>query len=190
MKRLLSVVLLLLAVDVHAQILGRRHGAKFAARRGLLQVGTGVSYLRPDYGPGVGYMVNPFVALDLKKSYVGVEVSGNIKLHTLSTASPNSVTLGLRVGGDLGDRFRIFAKPAIGYGHFSGVTTVASPRAQNYLIYEVGGGVEYRIAEHLNTRVFGAYQIWPKFDGDTTTTYDHGGVLSPVFGGLGIAYRF
>lgn len=190
MKRLCSLLVVIGAASLHAQAVGGNHAARFAAAKGFLQVGVGGSYLRPDYGQGVGGMISPYVALDFKKSYVGVEIDGNFGVHTRSTARPNSLMFGLRVGRDFGDKLHLYVKPAIGYGHFSGVSTVPSPTAQNYLVYEVGGGADYRVAKHLNARAYAGYQIWPAFNGDTTSAYDHGGVLNPIMAGVGVAYHF
>ena len=190
MKRFLLFLPLLATTHLYGQASGGRHsGAKYAAARGDFKIGLAGTYLRPDYGQGVGYMFNPYVTLDLHKSYFGVELAGNITGHTKTNSKPNSATLGLRVGVDSGNA-RFYFKPAIGVGHFSGVTTAPTTASQTYLVYEIGGGVDYSLTAHLDGRLFGAYQIWPKFNGDTTAAFDHGGVLNPIFAGVGLAYRF
>lgn len=192
MKRLFVLFFLFSAgaFHLHAQAIGgHKGGARFAANRGDLQIGVAGSYLRPDYGPGTGYQLNPYVALDYRRSYFGLEVDGNLTVHDKSEAHPNSAILGIRLGGDIGNA-RVYIKPGIGIGHFSGVTTAPSGHSQSYLVYELGGGVDYQLLDHMNVRLFGAYQVWPNFDGDTTAQFDHGGVLNPINAGIGVAYRF
>ena len=192
MKRLLFALLFLsvVASQITAQAtIGSRPGAKFAANRADLQIGSGFAYLRPDYGPGTGYQINPYVALDYRRSYFGLELDGNITLHDKAASHPNSAILGIRLGGDVG-KARLYIKPGIGVGHFSGVTTAPSGRGQTYFVVDLGGGVDYQLLNHVNVRAFGSYQIWPGFDGDTTAAFDHSGILNPIYGGIGAAYRF
>ncbi len=189
MKRILPLLIVLITVNVQAQsILGRR-AAKYAASRGNLQIGLTGAYLRPDYGGGVGGMLTPYIALDLKKSHFGGEVDYNRAIDMHSAAKPNSLMFGLRVVGDAGP-FRLYVKPAIGWGHFSGVTTTPSGGSENYFVYEVSGGTDMRLTRHINARAFITYQIWPNFDGDTTAQFRHGGGLNPIFAGGGLAYHF
>ncbi len=168
---------------------GHRGGAEFAASRADLQVGSSFSYLYPDYGPGHGYQINPYAAIDFRRSYIGVELDGNLTVQDKAASHPNSFIFGLRVGADVG-KARVFVRPGIGIGHFSGVTTTASSNSQIYRVYELAGGVDYQLLEHTNVRLSGGYQIWPNFDGNTTAEFDHGGHLNPIYAGIGVAYRF
>ncbi len=176
--------------SVRAQTIGTHHnGAKFAANKGDLQIGLAGSYLSPDYGPGSGFMLNPYAAFDFRRSYVGLEVDGNFTVHDKAGSHPNSGVLGLRLGEDLGI-FRPYIKPGVGVGHFSGVTTAPGGKSQTYVVLEIGGGVDVQVREHINARAYGAYQFWPSFNGNTTASNNPGGALTPILAGGGIAYRF
>jgi hypothetical protein len=155
-----------------------------ASRSGGMQIGGGVTYVRPDYGgKGIGGL-SIYGDYDLTR-HLGVE--GDIHFADLKTPTDISENTYL-----LGPRYRFHyrgltphAKALFGVGRFGYQGPSEYGRNTSTYTYGVlafGGGVDLRATRHLNVRAFDfEYQDWPG--------YRNNG-LSPIVMTVGVAYSF
>ena len=151
-----------------------------AERRGVLQLGGGITAASPDYSPSTIKGLSAYGTFDFTR-HVGLE--GNI--HYVSLITPS------HIGEDsylVGPRYvfhhpRVdsYAKILVGFGRFSFRDT--SPAATyTYKIYAFGGGLDVRATRHINVRAIDLeYQQWPGFPASG---------LTPLVGTIGAAYAF
>jgi hypothetical protein len=154
-----------------------------ASRSTSLQVGGGVTYARPDYGPkGIGGL-SVYGDYDFTR-HLGVE--GDI--HFLNIITPTDISEDTYLVGPRYrfhyHRFTPYAKALFGVGRFGYQTPSQYITAASYTfgVLSFGGGVDLRATQHFNVRAFDfEYQDWPGFKNKG---------LSPIVMTVGVAYSF
>lgn len=178
MKRhsLIGCITFLLGLSIwsHAQ------AVPTAERRGVLQLGGGISVASPDYSPATIKGLSVYGTFDFTR-HIGIE--GNI--HYVSLITP----------GDIGEdsylvgpryvfhhrRVNSYAKALAGFGRFNFRGTFPAA-TYTYKIYAFGGGLDVRATRHINLRAIDLeYQQWPGFPTNG---------LTPLVGTIGAAYAF
>jgi len=170
---LLSAFLAVLSIPVLGQALP-------AAGAGVWQVGAGFSFGPPDYTLPYIKGGSFFVSYDVN------EHNGMIaEAHLVNWSAPYVGESSFLVGGRYGrtwDRLHPYVKALIGIGLFQPKPALKpSPGSSEYEVFAAGGGLEYRLNEHLNLQMDFEYQGWPAFQKDGLTPW----IVTP-----GVAYRF
>ncbi|RSL15981.1 outer membrane protein with beta-barrel domain [Edaphobacter aggregans] len=152
-----------------------------AERRGILQLGGGLSIASPDYSPLKIKGLSAYGTYDFTR-HIGLE--GDI--HYVSLSTP----------GDLGEdsyligpryvfhhpRVDSYVKALGGFGRFSYLGGIFPTATYTYKIYAFGGGLDVRASRHINVRAIDLeYQQWPGFPTNG---------LTPLVATIGAAYAF
>jgi hypothetical protein len=152
-----------------------------ASAKGSLQLGTGFTYARPDYGQFAIQGISGFADFDFG-AHVGVEAD----FHSISLITPNDLAEDTFLVGPRfilpHGRFKFYGKALAGEGDL-----VIQQQADNvgrqdgyFFAYAVGGGVDVLATHHLVVRAVDfEYQHWNYLTG-----------LTPVVVTVGAAYRF
>ncbi|WP_348268953.1 outer membrane beta-barrel protein [Edaphobacter paludis] len=155
-----------------------------ATRSGSLQIGGGVTYARPDYGPKGIAGLTIYGDYDFTR-HLGVEGDMHfVNLITPTDISEDTYLIGPRYRFHY-NRFTPYAKALFGFGRFGyQAPSQYGNKASTYTygLMSFGGGVDLRATKHLNVRAFDfEYQDWPGYRGKG---------LSPVVMTVGVAYSF
>jgi len=169
------ICVLSLATWAHAQ------AVPTASRAGSLQVGAGGMFASPDYGQLYVQGITFYGDFDFTR-HLGVEGDIHYNVNTPQDVSENSYLLGPRYTWHY-KRFGAYGKALFGAGRFGFQQgSFAVPSTGTYFVYAFGGGVEYKVTDHINIRGFDAeFQSWPGFPPNG---------LSPIVYTVGVAYVF
>ncbi|HSU18494.1 MAG TPA: outer membrane beta-barrel protein [Acidobacteriaceae bacterium] len=156
-----------------------------ATRGGASQVGVGYSVANEDEYPGKHVQGMTFYGTFDLNNHLGVE--GDIHMDSLFRSyfgyTESSYDVGLRWVEHY-RRFHPYAKGMIGLGHSYAPFVkqiVGGSTPGTYMLFAVGGGVDYSLNDKFNIRAFDfEYQRWPNFP-------PHG--LTPPIMSFGVAYR-
>jgi opacity protein-like surface antigen len=159
---------------------GHAQALPTATGRGSLKVGAGWSYAEPDYGQKSIQGGTIYADLGLSP-HIGAEAEYHyIALITPTDLGENSFFIGPRFVLPRG-RYSLYAKALIGIGDIAIQEVQDNPQggAGTYLAYGIGGGLDYRVADHWVARADFEYQHWSYLTG-----------LTPAVFTVGAAYRF
>lgn len=174
MRIRLAALLLLLGLantTVHAQ------AVPTATIPGNVEIGGGYTNANPDYGPKRmgGFFL--FADGDLWKHF-GAEVNYHrISGDKPTTITENTVEVGAKYRYPI-HRLSPYLKILVGAGNFA---FGSSSQDGTYRIYVGGGGLDYRVTNHLVARADYEYQRWGTFP-------PRG--LQPNLFSAGVAFRF
>jgi opacity protein-like surface antigen len=164
------------SIALHAQ------AVVVAERSGGIQVGGGLTIIRPDYNAGTIIGLGVYGNYDFTP-HIGIE--GDIHIGSLRTPglmSESTYLFGPRFGINR-RRFHPYAKALLGLGVFSFQEVNGQPsRSSTNKVYAFGGGLDVALKRHLNVRAFDMeYQRWPGFSTNG---------LTPIVFTVGAAYSF
>lgn len=170
-----ACVLLSMSTWSHAQ------AVPTASRLGSIALGVGGTIINPDFGQSHIGAITFFGDINLPYS-LGIEGVIHYSVNTPSDVSENSYIIGPRYIV----RHKIvegYAKALVGVGHFGlQQGSFANPNTATYFEYALGGGIDVRVARHINIRAIDLeIQKWPGF---------HPNTLSPWGGTVGVSYVF
>ena len=165
------------SIALHAQ------ASATAERLSTVQVGAGLTFIRPDYNPAIikGYSI--YGNYDFF-SHIGIE--GDV--HIGNVITPNDIgettfLLGPRFTFTK-RRFHPYAKGLLGVGIFTfePVYSYSKSSSSTHKLYALGGGLDYSAKRRLNIRAIDfEYQSWPGFTANG---------LTPIVITVGAAYSF
>jgi hypothetical protein len=163
------------SIAVHAQ------AGPTAERVAAVQVGGGLTIVRPDYEPNtiMGYAF--YGDYDFT-SHFGIEGDIHIaNLITPSDISESSYVLGPRYVFNKG-RFHPYGKALLGLGVFTFQAVNGLPASSStHRMYAFGGGLDIAVKRRWNVRAFDMeYQQWPGFTANG---------LTPIAFTVGAAYN-
>jgi len=152
-----------------------------ASRVGSIALGVGGTIINPDFGQSKIEAITFFGDVNFLHS-VGVEGVIHYSVNTPSDVSENSYIIGPRYIWRH-KRVEGYAKALVGVGHFGlQQGSFANPNTATYFEYALGGGIDIRVARHINIRAIDfEAQKWPGF---------HPNTLSPYGGTIGVSYVF
>ncbi|SNT39270.1 Outer membrane protein beta-barrel domain-containing protein [Granulicella rosea] len=145
---------------------------------GTVQVGVGGTFLNPDYGSKNNGGITAFADYDFMR-FVGVEGEA----HFGGLISPSDITENTYLAGP---RVSYHYNKLTGYGKalFGRGTILNQDTGQSSAFFAIvyGGGVDYRITQHINIRCIDFEQEkWRAFEPHT---------LSPYTVTVGVSYVF
>lgn len=152
-----------------------------ASQRGSIALGVGGTFLNPDFGQSDNGAITFFGDVNFAHSF-GVEGVIHYSVHTPSEVKENSYLIGPRYV--LRHKFiEGYAKALLGVGHFGlQLGSFTNPNTGTYFEYALGGGIDVRVARHINIRAIDfEVQKWPGF---------HPNTLTPYGGTIGVSYVF
>jgi opacity protein-like surface antigen len=141
-----------------------------------LSVGGGISAFNPD--DGKGHILGGTLWIDYTLPHmphnlhgIGIEAEGRDLNYGRSGSLLPGVRQDVALGGVIYScpryrDFRPYGKFLMGYGNADEETTVVTPPAHwtdSRTVTSMGGGMDYRVLEHLWVRVDYEYQSWPDF---------------------------
>ena len=141
-----------------------------ATRSSRLAAGVGAMYLNNDYSPRKNGGLAAWVDYDFTR-LIGVEAEGRFG----GIIGENSYLIGPTVSCRR-RKFRVYGKILVGKGTISNQLYNTS---STYNLYELGGGVDYRLTRKFAARVDIGEQKWPDFEPNT---------LSPLAISVGVMY--
>lgn len=171
-----------------------------------LSVGAGISAYNPDIYNGHinGHMLGGTLWIDYKLPHmpnilqgIGLEAEGRDLNYFRSGDIPSGVREDTAVGGVIYSLpryrdFRPYGKFMMGYGNADEETVNHNPTlhwTDSRTITSFGGGVDYRVLEHVWVRVDYEYQSWPDFF-KRYPTDKNGPRLKPQGFTFGVMYHF
>jgi opacity protein-like surface antigen len=174
----LAAAPLLLPSALHAQ------ATAAATRGGVAQVG--VAYTTSNEDEYVGKYLQGMTlygTFDLN-NHLGLEADAHLVslIKSYYGFTEQSYDVGIRYVRHYG-RFSPYAKGLVGLGHSYAPNPnqiVGGNTPGTYMLFGLGGGVDYGISDKINARADFEYQRWPNFP-------PHG--LTPPLFSVGIAYR-
>ena len=178
LRRFLASLIFALSASIalHAQ------ASPTAERAAAIQVGGGISIVRPDYEPKTIFGYSVYGNYDFT-SHIGIEGDIHIaNIITPSDISESSYLLGPRYVFNKG-RFHPYGKLLFGLGVFTFEAVNGHPSSSaTHKMYAFGGGLDFAAKRHLNVRAFDLeYQRWPGFTANG---------LTPIAITVGAAYNF
>jgi opacity protein-like surface antigen len=179
---LLSLTLALTGVALPSVMHAQATAA--ATRGGMAQVGVAYSTSNEDQYVGKYLQgMTIYGTFDLN-NHLGVE--GDVHLDSALKSyfgyTESSYDVGLRYVRHYG-RFNPYAKALVGLGRSkaqSSTQIVGGSTPGSYMLFGLGGGLDYSVSSHINARADFEYQRWPNFP-------PHG--LTPPIFSIGVAYR-
>jgi hypothetical protein len=152
-----------------------------ASRLGSIAVGVGGTIINPDFAQKNIEAITFFGDVNFANAF-GVEGVIHYSVNTPSDVSENSYLIGPRYILRY-KRVEGYAKALVGVGHFGlQQGNFANPNTATYFEYALGGGIDIRVARHINIRAIDfEVQKWPGF---------HPNTLSPYGGTVGVSYVF
>lgn len=153
-----------------------------AVSQATLQAGAGISFAKPDYTDKTITGLSVYANLDF---HVGLGL--DLEYHDVNILTPNDLGESSFMGGL---RYGHHFHKLYPYGKLvAGVATIHSQQgyfaansSSSYGAIGFGGGLEYRLSDHLNLRPIDIeYQRWHNFPPSG---------LSPIVATIGVAYRF
>jgi hypothetical protein len=152
-----------------------------ASRLGSIALGVGGTIINPDFGQSKIEAITFFADVNFAHS-LGAEGVIHYSVNTPSDVSENSYLVGPRYVLRH-KRIEGYAKVLFGVGHFGlQQGSYANPNTATYFEYAMGGGIDIRVARHINIRAIDfEAQKWPGF---------HPNTLSPYGGTVGVSYVF
>jgi opacity protein-like surface antigen len=162
----------------------RAQATAAATRGGMAQAGVSYSYSNEDEYPGKHLQgITLYGTYDLN-NHLGVE--GDVHLDSALKSyfgyTESSYDVGVRYVRHY-RRYNPYAKALVGLGHAnapSPTQIVGGSSPGSYMLFGLGGGLDYGISDHFNARADFEYQRWPNFP-------PHG--LTPPIFSIGVAYR-
>jgi hypothetical protein len=148
---------------------------------GSIALGFGGTLINPDFGQTHITAVTFWGDMNLYYS-LGLEGEIHYSVNTPSDVSENSYVVGPRYTYRY-KKVEGYAKALLGVGHFGlQQGSYANPNTATYFEYILGGGIDIRVARHINIRAIDMeIQKWPGF---------HPNSLSPWGGTVGVSYVF
>jgi len=155
-------VLMLTPLMTSAQVAPAQNGGggKFS-----MAFGAGFSGFNTDYVPERMYGVTAYYDIDYAR-WIGVEVEGRtIQWNGFKNVREDTIAAGGRVRLPHYKRFIPYAKFLGGIGS---IDFPAFPNFPNYThdtfaFYDVGGGLDYKLAQHVYLRGDYEYEWWPRW---------------------------
>jgi hypothetical protein len=153
-----------------------------AAGAGVWQVGAGFSFGPPDYTLPYVKGFTGYASYDINEHSGMIVEAHFMSIFTPQFVGESSYMVGARYG-IARYRFHPYIKALVGVGIFQPKTGLKpSPGTNGYEVFAAGGGLEYRLNEHLNVQIMDfEYQGWPAFKPNGLTPW----ILT-----TGIARRF
>jgi opacity protein-like surface antigen len=151
-----------------------------AVAKGNLQAGVGWSYFEPDYGEKAIQGVTAYTDFDFRP-HLGVEAEFHyVSLITPTDLGENSFLIGPRFVLPR-NHFNLYVKVVAGIGDINIQEVEDNPQggAGKYFAYGIGGGIDYKVTQHIVARADYEYQHWSYLNG-----------LTPTGATVGVAYRF
>jgi opacity protein-like surface antigen len=151
-------VLMLAPLMTSAQVTPAQGGGKIS-----LAVGAGFSGFDTDYAPHKMYGVTAYYDMDFGR-WIGLEVEGRtIQFNKFGNLRQDTIAAGGRFRLPHHGRFLPYAKflggigsidfpPPAGYPHYTHDT---------FAFYDAGGGLDYRLTQHVYLRGDYEYEWWP-----------------------------
>jgi hypothetical protein len=142
-----------------------------ASRISSIALGVGGTWINPDFGQSHIEAITFWGDFDLPHN-LGVEGVIHYSVNTPQDISENSYILGPRYILRH-KRFEGYAKALVGVGHF-GLQAGYNPYpgTASYFEYAFGGGLDVRVAHHINIRAIDfEAQKWPGFEANGLSPY-------------------
>ncbi len=160
MRTMWSSLLLFAASLIVVTPLLNAQAVHTADRTTRIQVGGGVTYLNPDYGPSGVIGFAAWGDYDFSK-YIGVEIASHLgEIITPGDITQNSYFVGPRLFYRR-HKLTAYGKAMIGRAT---ITNTQFNLSSSYNIYVYGGGIEYKLFRKINLRAVDfEMQSWPDF---------------------------
>jgi opacity protein-like surface antigen len=172
------IVLTFTPLMTSAQVAPAQNGGKFS-----MAVGAGFSGFDTDYSPSWMYGIAAYYDLDYAR-WIGLEVEGRtIQWNQFSNLRQDTIAVGGRVRLPRYKRFTPYAKFLGGIGSidFPAFPGVPNYKHDTFAFYDAGGGLDYKLAQHVYLRGDYEYEWWHGWP-------PHG--LTPNGFTIGANYRF
>lgn len=173
----------LLALALSFSPASHAQAVPMATKLGSVQVGAGFTFANSDYSPIFIKGFTVYGDADLSHR-LGVEAD----MHYISILTPNdfgenTYLIGPRFSLLRRDRVNAYVKVMGGLGSFVFQQgDFRNPHTDNYGVFSVGGGIDFRASQHINIRAIDIEaQRWPGLA-------PHG--LTPFVTTFGAAYAF
>jgi opacity protein-like surface antigen len=155
-------VLMLTPLMTSAQVAPAQSGggSKFS-----LALGAGFSGFDTDYAPDRMYGITAYYDLDYAR-WIGLEVEGRtIQWNQIYNLREDTIAAGGRVRLPHYKRFIPYAKFLGGIGSIDFPAPVGFPNYKHdtFAFYAAGGGLDYRLTQHVYLRGEYEYEWWPRW---------------------------